>query len=212
MKSVNRNTEKIVDINDLVLQITARGTKPLLHDDIWKCYGFKKTPSHKNIFFRLFRKKCSLENCVISEVLTMGLIDVITGIKKSKESRVNKLLISLGVIDQFISMTKHMIAPDHLLESLLYTYESYLATDKRNLYSLIVYKAKNKLNKKDFAKFLAGTEKLLKLKPNGDFLVKSSKIREIVENSFKENKLNISMSKDEFEKYSSLVKEKILTI
>jgi hypothetical protein len=209
MKS-KRKKERIVDINELVLHITARGTGPLMLDEVWRCYGFKRKPSYKKLLTRIFRKSCELENYIIKEVLIMGLVDIINGIRKSRESRATKLLISLGVIDQFISMTKHIITPDHLLESLLYTYESYLVTDKQNLRSLIVYQARNKLRKQDFVKFMEGTDKLLALKSNGDFLVKSDQIKEVIENSYKDKKLDISMSVEEYEKYSSFIKEKIL--
>lgn len=212
MKTKSGRVERIADINDLVSYLTAKGTKPLLYDEIWKCYGFKKRPSHKSKLNSLLGKNFDLENNIIKEVLTMGLVDIINGIRKSKESRVTKLLITLGVIDQFLSMTKNVIIPDQLIESFLYTYENYRANSKTDLHALIVYKIKNKLNKRDFLKFLAGTEKLLALKANGDFLIKSDYITKIIENSYKYRKLNLMMTGDEYEKYSSLIKERILII
>lgn len=33
---------KTTDINDLVLQLAAMAMKPVLNDEVWQCYGYKR--------------------------------------------------------------------------------------------------------------------------------------------------------------------------
>lgn len=72
--------KKSTDINDLVVFLAGTAMKPLLNDEIWQNYGYKKRPRKGNIWNRVFPKKFELENLITKEVLTMGLIDVLTGI------------------------------------------------------------------------------------------------------------------------------------
>ncbi len=198
----------IKDINKLVLHLVEESFRPLLEDKIWSFYGFGKKPLSHGIVRRIFFKKCRLESFIIREVLIMVLVDIINGIKKSRESFVTKQLIMLGIIDRYLLITKNLFSQEQLLENLLYVYENYLLTEKKNLHSLIVYKAGYNLNKGDFAKFLKGTEKLLSLMPNGDFLLSSDYIKKIIESSRKEKKLNLTLSPEEYERISSLIKER----
>jgi hypothetical protein len=84
---------KISDINDLVLFLTATAMKPLLNDEVWQCYGYRKRPKHGNIWNRIFPKMFELENFISKEILIMGLIDILNGIKKSREESDTKLLL-----------------------------------------------------------------------------------------------------------------------
>lgn len=208
MKLAKRK-KKSVDINDLVHSFVSETTGPLLDEGVWKCYGFRKNPLRKSLF-SLLQKNSDLKNYIIKEIITMCLIDIINGIKKSRTSRINKLSISLGVIDRLIMTNEHLGKLDNLLESLLYTYENYLTIDKKNLHSLIVYRAKYELKKKDFSKFMEGTRRVLELQENGDFLIESSRIKKAVELSIRRSNFKISMSNDEYEKCHLIVKEKML--
>jgi hypothetical protein len=212
--SAKRNNKfmenKIIDINDLVLLLVATAVKPLLDDEIWQCYGYKKRPKHGNIWNKIFPKMFELESFVSKELITMGLIDTLNGIKKSTDTLDTKLLISIGVIDQFLSITKHMLPTDMFMENLFTSYSSYLKSRKSKIYEPIILKSKNILNKKNFAKFMVGTIKLLAINHTDDFLLKSDYIKDIIEKSSKENKLKISMPSQIHEKYISLIREKIL--
>ena len=201
---------KITDINNLVLLLVSTAMKPLLDDEIWQCYGYKKRPRHGNIWNKIFPKMFELEDFISKEILTMGLIDILNGIKKSTETSDTKLLISIGVIDQFLSTTKHMFSSDLFLENLFSTYASYLKSEKSKIHEPVILKAKDILNKKDFAKFMVGTIKLLAIEHSNDFLLKSDYIKDIIEKSSKENKLKISMPDEIYKKYLPLVEEKIL--
>lgn len=201
---------KITDINNLVLFLTATAMKPLLDDEVWQCYGYRKRPRHGNIWNNIFPKMFELENFISKEILIMGLIDVLNGIKKSTETSDTKLLISIGVVDQFLSTTKHMFSSDLFMENLFSTYASYLKSEKTKIHEPIILKAKDVLNKKDFAKFMVGTIKLLLDARTGDFLLKSDYFKDIIEKSSKENKLKISMPDEIYKKYLPLVEEKIL--
>jgi hypothetical protein len=201
---------KITDINDLVLNITALAMKPVLDDEIWQCYGYRKKPKHGSIWDKFFPKMFALENFVSKEILTMGLIDVLNGVKKSTESSDTKLLISVGVIDQFLSTTKHMFPIDSFMENLFSTYASYLKSEKSKIHEPVILKAKDILDKKDFAKFMVGTIKLLAIEHSNDFLLKSDYIKGVVEKSGKENKLKISMTDEMYKKYVPLIETKIL--
>ncbi len=197
---------KITDINGLVLSLAAMAMKPLLNDEVWQCYGYKKRPRHGNIWNEIFPKMFALENFISKEILTMGLIDVLNGIKKSTETPDTKLLISVGVIDQFLSTTKHMFSSDLFMENLFSTYAAYLKSEKSKIHEPVILKAKDILNKKDFAKFMVGTIKLL-LEPADYFLLKSDRIKDVVEKSSKENKLKISMPDEIYKKYVPLIEE-----
>jgi len=201
---------KITDINDLVLNLTVLAMKPLLNDEVWQCYGYRKRPKHGNIWNKFFPKMFALENFISKEVLTMGLIDVLNGIKKSTETPDTKLLISVGVIDQFLSTTKHMFPADLFMENLFSTYASYLKSEKSKIHEPIILKSKDVLDKKDFAKFMVGTIKLLAIEHADDYLLKSDYIKSVIEKSAKENKLKISIPDELYKKYVPLIEEKIL--
>jgi hypothetical protein len=201
---------KITNINDLVVSLAVTGMKPLLSDEIWQCYGYKKRPRHGNIWDRIFPKMFALENFISREILTMGLIDVLNGIKKSGTADDTKLLIVVGVVDQFLNTSKHLFSPDTFMENLFFTYASYLKSDKSNLHEPIILKAKDVLDKKDFAKFMVGTIKLLAMEHANDFLLKSDYIKNTIEKSSKEDKLKISMPDETYKKYLPLLEERIL--
>jgi hypothetical protein len=201
---------KISDINDLVLFLTATAMKPLLNDEVWQCYGYRKRPKHGNIWNRIFPKMFELENFISKEILIMGLIDILNGIKKSREESDTKLLLSIGVIDQFLSTTKHMFPSDLFMENLFSAYASYLKSEKSKIHEPVILKAKDVLNKKDFAKFMVGTIKLLAIEHADDYLLKSDYIKSVIEKSAKENKLKISIPDEMYKKYVPLIEDKIL--
>ncbi len=199
---------KFTDINDLVIFLAATSMKPLLNDEVWQCYGYNKRPRKGNIW-KMFPKKFELENFITKEILTMGLIDVLSGIKKSTEIPDTKLLISIGVVDQFLSTTKHMFSSDSFMENLFSTYASFLKIDKSKLHEPVILKAKDILDKKDFAKFMVGTIRLLAIEHAEDFLLKSDCIKDVIEKSSIENKLKISMPDKIYKKYAALLSKKI---
>lgn len=201
---------KITDINDLVLNLAVVAMKPLLNDEVWQCYGYRKRPKHGNMWNKIFPKMFVLENFISQELLIMGLIDVLNGIKKSTETPDTKLLISIGVVDQFLSTTKHMFSSELFMENLLSSYASYLKSGKSKIHEPVILKSKDILNKKDFAKFMVGTIKLLAIEHADDFLLESDYIKSVIEKSPKENKLKISIPDEMYKKYLPLIEEKIL--
>ena len=62
---------KITDINNLTLFLAVAGMKPLLNDEVWQCYGYKKRPKKGNIWNKIFPKMFELENFISKEILTM---------------------------------------------------------------------------------------------------------------------------------------------
>jgi hypothetical protein len=201
--------KKITDINDLVIFLAGTAMEPVLNDEIWQNYGYKRCPRRGNIWCKLFPKKYELENFITKEILTMGLIDVLNGIKKSIKSSDAKLLISIGVIDQFLSSTKRLFDSRSFIENLFSTYASFLACKKSNLHVPFILKAKNILNKKDFAKFLVGTASLFRAPYADDFLLKSDYFKCVIDNSSTENKLKLEMSDETYKEYGALLSEKI---
>ncbi len=203
---------KITDINNLVVFLSATAMKPMLNDEIWQYYGYRKRPKYGGVWDKIFPKMFTLDNFISREVLIMGLIDVLNGIKKSVEIPETKLLISVGVVDQFLTTTRHLFAPNDFMEDLFSTYASYLKSDKSNLHEPIILKAKGILDKKDFARFMVGTIKLLAIEHASDFLLKSDYIKNTIEKSPKENKLKISMSGEDYKKYAPMISDKILNV
>lgn len=200
---------EIDDINDLVVVLAGIGVKPLLNDEIWQCYGYRKRPVKGNIWNKLFPKIFSLQNFISKEVLTMGLIDILNGIKKSAESHKVKLLLMVGVTDQFLATTGHIFPPDEFMENLFSSYKSYSQDSKSGLHGPIILKAKDVLDKKDFARFMVGTIKLLAAAKD-DFLLRSNLIKDTIDKSAKKNQLRLSMSKEMYRKYGPLLEENIL--
>jgi hypothetical protein len=201
---------KISDINDLALQLAVMAMKPVLNDEVWRRYGYKTLPKHGSIWDKIFPKMFALENFISQELLVMGLIDVLNGIKKTAETPDTKLVISIGVVDQFLSTTKNMFPSDLFMENLFSSYASYLKSEKSKIHEPIILKSRNVLNKKDFAKFMVGTIKLLAIEHSDDFLLKSDYIKGVIEKSAKENKLKISIPDEMYKKYVLLIEEKIL--
>lgn len=203
---------KITDINDLVIFLTGTAMQPILNDEIWQKYGYKKRPRRGNIWSRLFPKKFELENLITKEILTMGLIDTLNGIKKSNVSLDNKLLIAIGVIDQTLSTTSHLFETRVFIENLLSTYKACSSCEKSKLHESFILKTKDILRKKDFAKFLVGTIALLGTLPFAeDLLLKSDYLKNVIDNATLENKLKVGLSEDKFQEYAKLLSEKILT-
>lgn len=201
---------KITDINDLVVFLAATAMKPVLSDEIWQCYGYRKKPKHGAMWDRIFPKMFALENFISREVLVMGLIDVLNGIKKSNVSDDTKLLITVGVVDQFLSTTKNMFKSEDFMQNLFSAYASYLKSEKTKLHEPIILKSKDILDKKGFAKFMVGTIKLLAIEHADDYLLKSDYIKSVIEKSSSDNKLSISMSDEDYKKYVPMLSEKIL--
>ena len=201
---------RITDINKLVLVLAAEGMKPMLSDDLWQCYGYKKRPKKGNMWSKLFPKMFKLEDFITKEILTMALIDILNGIKKTIETSDEKLLISVGVVDKFLFAGKGMFSHESFMENLFLTYASYLESDKSKLYEPVILKAKNILDEKDCAKFMVGTINLLSVGHFEDFLLKSDYIKEVIEKSSSENKLKLSMPYEIIEKYMLLLDNKIL--
>ena len=132
------------------------------------------------------------------------------GIKKSTGTIDTKLLISVGVIDQFLSTTKHSIPSSSFMENLFTSYASYLKSNKSNLHEPVILKAKNVLVKKDFARFMVGTIRLLAMEQTDDFLLKSDDIKRVIEKSSKKNRLKLTLPYEVHKKYIPLLEEKIL--
>ncbi|QQG43974.1 MAG: hypothetical protein HYW86_03875 [Candidatus Roizmanbacteria bacterium] len=203
---------KITDINDLVACLTAAAMKPLLNDNVWQCYGYNKRPIKGNIWNKLFPKKFELDNFITREILTMGLIDILNGIKKSNQTFDTKLLISIGLIDQYLSTTKHLFSEDLFMENLFSSYYAFKICDKSKLHEPFILKAKDVLNKKNFAKFMVGTIRLLAIEHAADYLLNSNNIKDFVDNSLVENILKISMPEEKWREYGKLISEKILKV
>ncbi len=200
---------KITDINDLVLSLAVLAMKPLLSDEVWQCYGYKKRPKHGNIWNRISPKIFELENFIQKELIVMGLIDVFNGVKKSTENSDTKLLISIGIVDQFLSLPNNK-SHELFMENLFSTYDTYLKSEKSKIHEPIILKAKDVLGKKDFAKFMVGTIRLVAIHNTGDFLLKSDYIKDVIEKSSTEGKLDIYIPNEVYRQYLPLIEEKIL--
>jgi len=201
---------KTNDVNNLVLVLASMSVKPLLKDEIWRCYGYRKSPKHGHILDKMFPKKFQLDNFIAVELITLGLVDVLNGIKKSTKKEDTKLLISLGVLDTIITSTKYLVSADVLLANLFTTYDSYLKGDKSKLYEPIILKAVKILNKKDFAKFMVGTITLLPSRCTNGYLLNSDYIKRLIDESTVQNKLKMVMPEEKWRKYGALISEKIL--
>lgn len=208
---VRKMENKITNINNLVDVLTGTAMQPILKDEIWQNYGYKKRPRKGNIWNRLFPKKFELENLITRELLTMGLVDTLKGIKKSNISSENKLLLSIGVIDRTLPAIRHLFDTHVFIENLISTYHSCSSCEKSKVHEPFILKAKDILRKKDFAKYMVGTIALLSTPPFvEDLLINSEYIKNLIENTSIENQLKIELSEDIFQEYGKILSEKIL--
>jgi hypothetical protein len=203
----------IADINDLVHVLAAAGMKPVLHDEVWQCYGYKKVPRRGQVWYKMFPKTFALEKYIQRELLTMGLIDVLNGIKKSAVTSDTKLLIAIGVIDAFLSTTKGLFSSDAFMEHLFSTYASLLISDQSERHMPAILRAKEVLDDKDVPRFWVGTTKLfIYFMSADDVLLRINHIKDSIDSSSMENKLRISMPGEMYDKYAALLSEKILNV
>ncbi len=202
-------TDNRADINDLVLFLAALATKPLTDNEVWQCFGYKKRPKHGSMWNIFIPKFFELEDFIIKELLTMGFIDILNGIKKTAETIDMKLLISIGVADKFLSATKHMFPINVFMDNLFLAHSSYLKSEKGKIHEPSILKAKGTLNSKNFARFMVGTIQLIALNNSDDFLLKSDYLKGVIEKSSKEGTLKISMPVELCEKYVSLISKNI---
>lgn len=200
-------------LNDLVLYLSAMAMKPVLDNELWKVYGYSKRPKSGSVFHKMFPDKFELEDYITKDVLTMGLIDILNAIKKSSKSSEEQLLIAFGVVDQFTETTKHMFPSDDFIDYLLSSYSSYVEGDKAKIHEPWIIKSKDKLNKKNFAKYMVGTITLLGTEThNGDFFLDTSILKNTINNSVIDEKLKVSLSEDKHKKYIDLLSSHIFNI
>ncbi len=196
------------DINDVVDNLAAYSVKPVLDDNLWTYFGYKKRPKRGAIFSKLVPEKHELENFILQQVITMSIIDTLFGIKHSKLDEKDKLLLAVGLLDRTIKATKHMISPDDFVANLIDLYEKYLKSDKNKIYAPVIAKSKKQLSKKNFAKFMVGTTYIFSHRNEGHCFLDSDIVTKNI-NKYKklENKLQIDKSVD---KYVETLLEKVI--
>ncbi len=198
-------------LNDLVLYLTGMAMRPVLDDELWKTYGYNKRPKSGSVFHKMMPDKFELEDYITKEVLTMGLIDILNAVKKSNKPSDEKLLIAFGVVDQFLETTKHMFTSDSFMDDLQSSYASYVECDKAKIHQPWIIKSKDKLNKKNFAKFMVGTITLLGTETHGgDFFLNTSILKDTIDNSTVDEKLKVSLPEEKHKKYLDLLENQIL--
>jgi len=205
--------KEINDINELVDVLTGIVVQLILNDDIWKKFGFKKRPRKGHVWHRIFPKKFELNNLIIRETITMGLIDTFNGIKKSNLPIEIKLLISTGLIDRTLPTISHLFDAEVFIDNLISTYHSCSSCEKSNFHEPFIHKSKDILSKKDFAKFLVGVTTLLGAPPfTEDLLISSEYIKDLVENITIEKQLVIEMPEDLFQEYATIMSKEVFDI
>lgn len=205
--------KKITNINDLVLFLSGAVTHTLLADNMWQKFGFKRRPKKGNIWNRIFPNKYALDILITKEIITMCLIDVLNGIKKSTKSKKDKILIAIGVIDKFLYSTEHFFDHSILMTNIFDTYSKFLNSEQSKHHEIFIDRAKLILNKKQFVIYTIGIIKLLSIPSiSGDILLISDDIKDIINDSSTENKLEVKMPKEIYIEYEPMIIEKILDI
>jgi hypothetical protein len=97
------------------------------------------------------------------------------------------------------------------MDNLFDSYASYLKCNKSKLYEPIIIKSKNVLDKKDFAKFMVGTIKLLAMEHADYYLLESAYFEDLIDNSqiLEELKLKVAIP-EVYQKYGNKILDKIL--
>jgi len=117
------------NMKDLVLCLAGLAVGPIINDETWQCFDFKKRPKIRSFWKKLFPQKYVLYNFIIKDVLTMSLIDIVNGIKNSNKSTDVKLLLSLAVFDKILSCTEHMFSLSSFMDIFISLYNEYASFD-----------------------------------------------------------------------------------
>ncbi len=183
---------------------------PVLSDDAWHSFGYKRRPKRGSIWYRLFPKRLHLETFIMREILTIGLIDVLDGIKHSKETSNAQLQIAIGVVDRVFTTAQKLYPADLFAENLFETYSLFLKTEESKRHEPVILRTMDILEKREFAKFWVGMTRLIAGHVNGS-LLKRHFIAGVIEASHIENhNLTISMSEELYTECTRLLEDRIL--
>jgi hypothetical protein len=196
---------KLDNINDLVINLAAIVTRRVLNIEVWQFYGFKKIPQHGYIWEKIFPKAYKLEKFIEIEILAMGFLDVLNGIKKTNESQHVKLQISLGVLGHVLTVVKTLVPSEELIENI------FSRPAKKDRLKHLILTAEDALNENDFKRFFTGTLNLFSIEQDDpdDYFFKSDAIKDIIERSSKEGGLVVPMS-DETKTNCALLLSRLL--
>lgn len=193
-------------INKLVDELTYFAVQPLMDDNVWRYYAYKKRPKHGSLRKKLFPKSFELENFIIKQLLIMGVIDIICGIKQSNIPNETKLSLTVGVIDRIKSVSIALISLEVFMDSLTSSFIKQTNNKKSDPYIL---EAQHILKKEDFARFLVGTIALFPENMD-DYFLDSNIIKTRIEKSNCNGKLNVSLNNKELKKMLELIDQHII--
>ena len=171
--------------NRLIFQLLGSITEFLLDDETWKLFGYKKRPKRGAIFSRLFPKKYELDNFIFRHFFILGVIDVLNGIKKSKQSYYNKTIVILNFFEEVDVLSKNTDCLTDLLKDLPTAYDIYKESNPKNLYEPYLSKSENVLGSTNSARFLIGIskiqfERMLMDISAKDFFLSSDRVAELI--------------------------------
>lgn len=202
--------ETIEDINDIVLLLAIWGIEPILRDEIWQSYGYKKRPRKGHIWSKLFPKRFELDYWIKKEILTMGTIDVLNGIKNSNLSYDKKVLIGVGVIDQILAKTEHMLNKETFLQNVVSRFKSCSVCERSKFYEPFILEADEMSSQRAFARFLVGTITLLGTPPfTGELLMSREQITHIIERSTIKGKFRALLPEDKIQEYAEVIGQEV---
>jgi len=91
-------TKKTIEINSLLDILSGLSVRSIFDDDLWKIYGFRRRP--RTFIINFFPSKKLYIRLIKRDIISMGIIDIINGIKKSNIDKNTKVIIAMGVLNR----------------------------------------------------------------------------------------------------------------
>jgi hypothetical protein len=211
---------KINDTNKLVDTLTVILADIVLNDATWQPFGYNKRPISNILIKKISPSKHELVNYITKELITIGIIDIISIMNKQNYSQEFKLLITIGILDRLLTSLEYLLKPYTFIKDIKTAYDDYFNdnTDKHS-HEIFILRAKNRLSKTNFAKLLFGAikffEPVLTIKHRDTIILNSKSITKLVDDQINDQgimeQLDVKSDKNELVKLSEYLANELIT-
>ena len=214
MKNKTNDTNKLVDTLTVIL------ADIVLNDATWQPFGYNKRPISNILIKKISPSKYELVNYITKELITIGIIDIISIMNKQNYSQEFKLLITIGILDRLLTSLEYLLKPYTFIKDIKTAYDDYFNdnTDKHS-HEIFILRAKNRLSETNFAKLLFGAikffEPVLTKKHRDTIILNSKSITKLVDDQINDQgimeQLDVKSDKNELVKLSEYLANELIT-
>ena len=127
------------------------------NDATWQSFGYNKRPKIRKLIKKRFPSKYELENYITKELMTIGIIDIISIMNKEDYSQEFKLLITIGILDRLLTSLEDLLKPYTFIKDIKTAYDDFFNDNMdKHSHEVFILRAKNRLSKTNFARLLVG--------------------------------------------------------